>query len=113
MGLVDMLGTDLNGLEFDLLPAGPGGNVQYASSFQLDGSASAHDRLLYSIADTGSLNFFFWGHGFRTGLGEMYPPDAWLRLHATRKIQSAAAARLSTTIAAPNRSAAARSHLVP
>lgn len=80
MGLVDMLGTDLNGLEFDLLPAGPGGNVPYASSFQLDGSASAHDRLLYSIADTGSLNFFFWGHGFRNGFtsdrNDPYPPSA-------------------------------------
>ena len=63
MGLVDMLGTDLNGPEFDLLPPGSGGNVPYTSSFQVDGSQSAHDRLLYSIADSASFTFFFWGHG--------------------------------------------------
>jgi len=67
-GLVDMLGSDLNGLEFDLLPAGNGGNVPSTSSFQLDGSQVAHDRFLASIADPDSVNFFFWGHGFDEGI---------------------------------------------
>jgi hypothetical protein len=62
------------------LPAGPGGNVPYASSFQLDGSQSAHDRLLASIADTDSRSFFFWGHGQSDLLtwhrSKFSPPDA-------------------------------------
>jgi len=64
MALVDMLGADLIGDEFDLLPTGPGGNIPWTSAFQLDSSQSAHDRLLNSIADTDSRHFFFWGHGF-------------------------------------------------
>ena len=79
MSLVDMLGTDLNGTEFDLLPSGPGGNWPYASSFQLDGSQAGHDRLLTSIPDSDSRSFFFWGHGFVNGFTytrfDTYPPS--------------------------------------